>query len=52
MQVRDGQCEGLNAGMGAKVETPMPFLFPYKITIEGFLVVGTSPNWSLIDIRW
>ena len=24
-----GQCEGLKAGMGEKLETPMPFLFPF-----------------------
>ena len=23
-----GQCEGLNAGMSEKLESPMPFLFP------------------------
>ena len=23
-----GQCEGLMTGMGEKLETPMPFLFP------------------------
>ena len=26
-----GQCEGLNSGMGEKLESPMPFLFPYTL---------------------
>ena len=25
-----GQCEGLNSGMSEKLESPMPFLFPYS----------------------
>ena len=29
----EGQCEGLNAGMGEKLESPMPFLFPYTLSL-------------------
>ena len=40
-----GQCEGLTAGMGGKVETPMPFLFPYL-----FIYIGASAgeNWLMV----
>ena len=31
--LEEGQCEGLTAGMGEKLETPMPFLFPYLILL-------------------
>ena len=27
-----GQCEGLKSGMGEKLETPMPFLFPFVLS--------------------
>ena len=27
-----GQCEGLKSGMGEKLETPMPFLFPFALS--------------------
>lgn len=26
--LEEGQCEGLRTGMGEKLESPMPFLFP------------------------
>ncbi len=30
--LRKRQCEGLNVGMGERLDSPMPFLFPYTFS--------------------
>ena len=49
-----GQCEGLNTGMGEKLESPMPFLFPYtfNVPILGVFVgkEWNSQKWAKMDL--
>ena len=47
--LEEGQCEGLTAGMGEKLETPMPFLFP-QINIIKECQIGECKG--IINLAW
>ena len=45
-----GQCEGLRSGMGEKLETPMPFLFPLILLICELLNSGVRNAMCMVTL--